>query len=249
MVCICKPPITTTCRVKTMPNRFLLSVLIALFALSACQSVDQAPPSNLGIDSDYARPIKRVAGVEFTQEDAVTFVKTLAPLSKVRREGTHSLAEIDAMAHSILEEYSGDHPTITLRLKQQAAIYLLESSLESDDESLDPEALGFYVDLINETGNANVDLVAPALQKLKGHWTDQRIKDAAIEAAHNATLWLDRGGLGKNGVGVDHPGDDITSESIRTSMYVRREVIKSAVLELEAMFQLCVCSDTLLQVQ
>lgn len=96
-----------------------------------------------------------------------------------------SLDEKDRAATALFAEYTG--PKWTL-LRQMAAVQLLELHQRADSRDLD--AIDRYTRVLVEGRNPDAGLIAWALDRLDGRWTDSQ-REGAAQATHEAAeRWL-----------------------------------------------------------
>ena len=98
--------------------------------------------------------------------------------------------EANQKVRSLLQSEVPDDP---LYHRQQVAadMMLRKRLLDAPASSERQEAVGFYTNLLIENGNVQAPVIRRGLQTLKGYWSNERIAEAATNAARNAQKGLD----------------------------------------------------------
>ncbi|MBN8588099.1 MAG: hypothetical protein J0L94_07205 [Rhodothermia bacterium] len=80
--------------------------------------------------------------------------------------------------------------------EQRVAMMMLDQRLLRQDTLTPAELtiLGFYTDLLLKWENPDASLIQPALEKLKGIWSEEKMKQAQKTAFSAASVWLKKEG-------------------------------------------------------
>ena len=129
------------------------------------------------------------AHLEALAEVGPLLESTEVPTSDALRAFTDFLARHRGSAHHALLEQ-------TIAYKVLETVYPVSNGTFEDTSSRraltaeEQDAVGFATRLLVANDNPNADLIVAALGGLRGHWSEQAIKDHAAHAQESARTWL-----------------------------------------------------------
>ena len=126
--------------------------------------------------------------------------------------------------------------------EQVAAHWMLKHWLLKGNPSLEKQkATGFYTELMLENGNPQGQLIQPALEQLKGRWSEERITKAASVMARRTKEYMQGPNYQSSLRRFERQEDQLEREekkqAFRASVDSFRTSMTSAVNQLEAMSQ------------
>jgi hypothetical protein len=166
-----------------------IALIIAAFTLSACSS-----PDGLGADHlDPAVPtffLMPVVSQEAGALDEDNFARASLSARIAFDEAAilaDDWADADARVLTTLDELDGTpgafHRSV---LDQIASVAMLRhGGWENEGPEID-DRLAHYVSLLVENASPEATLVRPVLARLAGHWSEEKIAEAAGVLAHSA---------------------------------------------------------------
>lgn len=177
----------------------LLAVLLLAPVFSACTDAIGEPvaPANLSPHAvDHVAFGTPAAYLEATSEAQrlKDFEANVAVLHNTADTGTDyasllrseaPLADKDRAAETLLASYTGAEWNV---VRQAVSAQLLELHLRNG--SGDTEAIGRYTAALVEAENPSANLIAPALEQLRGTWSAEQIAAAARTSHAVASAWL-----------------------------------------------------------
>ena len=189
---------------KTSSN--LLAFAFIIF-LSACQ---ETPDSEKELEMLEARhldtPRFSIASHIGTPNGLTPIARNEMPYPIIYAQFADAIAtngEWSTVSEKVLDlkdQIAGTEPDIAFFfLEQMAAVHIVgkaafDSMFVEEYIWSDPqiELLSSQVDILIKNRNPQSPLIAPALQKLQGHWPDARIREAAFIAADASLDWIER---------------------------------------------------------
>ncbi len=175
----------------SIPTTLLLS-----FVLFACQDtpsgVSEGTTPMLNVDATIHMsspeafsntPISRETLMERSKAATAVmnrFYRILAS-AEGRREADEAFRE-ELASPSEIPSYTREQTAATLMLRT----HLLGGSVDAEKR----EAVGYYTNLLVENRSPEAELIATALEELRGYWPDAQIRAAAARAASGVEVFL-----------------------------------------------------------
>lgn len=186
------------------------TIALALFVLATfpgCSDAFKEAPSPEGKTQSqaalstvvkYGRPADTPTQFEFEKADSVKLAQKRLKMTKQFNEDfsrfvgaiktAESWKEANRKARSLLEKSS---PVPQYHREQSAANVMLKEWLTNGSETpAKQKATAFYTDLLVKNNSPQAATVVRSLQRLRGHWSDARIAQAARSTVQEASATL-----------------------------------------------------------